>query len=59
MDVRAAFYRLHDEERLVLSLNRFAGYSGREIAEMLDMTDNTVRSLKSRALKKMEQMLTA
>ena len=59
MDVRAAFYRLHDEERLVLSLNLFAGYSGREIAEMLDMNDNTVRSLKSRALKKMEQMLTA
>lgn len=59
MDVRAAFYRLNDEERLVLSLNLFAGYTGKEIAQMLDMNDNTVRSLKSRALKKMEQMLTA
>lgn len=59
MDVRAAFYGLNDEERLVLSMNLFGGYKGREIAAMLDMNENTVRSLKSRALKKMEQILTA
>ena len=33
------------------------GYTGKEIASMLEMNENTVRSLKSRALKKMEQML--
>ena len=59
MDVRAAFYKLNDEERLVLSMNLFGGYTGKEIAAMLDMNENTVRSLKSRALKKMEQLLTA
>jgi RNA polymerase sigma factor (sigma-70 family) len=59
MDVRAAFYKLNNEERLVLSMNLFGGYTGKEIAAMLEMNENTVRSLKSRALKKMEQMLTA
>ena len=46
MDVRAAFYS-----------SLFGGYTGKEIAAMLEMNENTVRSLKSRALKKMEQML--
>lgn len=58
MDVRAAFYKLNDGERLILALNLFAGYTGKEIAEMLDMNENTVRSRQSRALKKMEEMLT-
>lgn len=58
MDVRAAFYKLNDGERLILALNLFAGYTGREIAEMLDINENTVRSRQSRALKKMEEMLT-
>ena len=57
MDVRAAFYKLNDEERLILSSSLFGGYTGKEIASMLEMNENTVRSLKSRALKKMEQML--
>ena len=57
MDVRAAFYKLNDEERLILSSSLFGGYTGKEIAAMLEMNENTVRSLKSRALKKMEQML--
>lgn len=58
MDVRAAFYRLNDGERLILALHLFAGYTGKEIAAMLDMNENTVRSRQSRALKKMEEMLT-
>ena len=57
MDVRAAFYKLNDEERLILSSSLFDGYTGKEIASMLEMNENNVRSLKSRALKKMEQML--
>ena len=57
MDVRAAFYKLNDEERLILSSSLFGGYTGKENAAMLEMNENTARSLKSRALKKMEQML--
>lgn len=57
MDVRSAFYKLNDGERLILALNLFAGYTGKEIAGMLDMNENTVRSRQSRALKKMEDML--
>ncbi len=57
MDVRAAFCRLDDEERLILSLKLFAGYSSKEIAVMLNRNENTIRSRQSRALKKMEQQL--
>ena len=57
LDVRNAFFALNSEERLIISLNLFAGYSSREIGELLDMNDNTVRSRQSRALKKMQEML--
>lgn len=59
MDVRNAFFTLDDEDRLILSLNLFAGYSSKEIAKLLDMNDNTVRSRQSRALKKMQEQLSA
>lgn len=52
-DVRAAFARLDDEERLILSMNLFGGYTSREIGEALGMNDNTVRSRQKRALEKM------
>ena len=54
---REAFMRLDDDERLIISMSVFAGYSSREIGAILKKSDNTVRSDKSRALKKMEQML--
>lgn len=57
-DVRNAFFSLSSEDRLILALNLFAGYSSREIAELLSMNDNTVRSRQSRALKKMQELLT-
>lgn len=57
-DVRNAFFSLESEDRLLLSLNLFAGYSSREIGELLGMNDNTVRSRQSRALKKMQEQLT-
>ena len=44
MDVRNAFFTLDSEDRMILSLSIFAGYSSREIGELLDMNDNTVRS---------------
>ena len=55
--VREAFMRLSNEERLIISMSIFAGYSSREIGAILKKSDNTIRSDKSRALKKMEQML--
>lgn len=57
LDVREAFARLSDEERLILALNIFGGYTSKEIGKELVMSDNTVRSKQSRALKKMEASL--
>lgn len=57
LDVRHAFSRLSEDERLILSMNLFAGYSSQEIGTILDMNPNTVRSRQSRALKKMEALL--
>ena len=54
MDVRKAFFQLSDEERLILSMNLFGGYSSKEIGKELKMKDNTVRTKQRRALKKME-----
>ena len=58
LDVRKAFFCLSDEERLILALNLFAGYTSKEIGKELHMNPNTVRSRQSRALKKMEEILT-
>lgn len=57
MLVRQAFSRLTEEERLIISMHVFAGYTSREIGKILHMNDNTVRSKESRALKKMEQFM--
>lgn len=57
MDVRAAFSRLEDEERQILSLRIFGGYTSREIAAAMQMNDNTVRSKHKRALEKMAAWL--
>lgn len=54
LDVRRAFEALPQEDRLILSMNLFAGYSSQEIGELLGMNPNTVRSRQSRALKKIE-----
>lgn len=56
-DVRTAFAKLDDEERMILSLKLFAGYTSREIGTILDMNDNTVRSRQKRALEKMAEYL--
>lgn len=57
MDVREAFFRLEDADRLILSLHLFAGYTSREIARELKMSPGTVRSRQCRALKKMQELL--
>ncbi len=51
--VRRAFFELEQEERLIIGMHLFCGYKSREIAELLHINENTVRSKESRALKKM------
>lgn len=55
--IRRAFFELADEERLIISMHQFAGYTSREIAQILHMNENTVRSKESRGLKKMAGQL--
>lgn len=57
MDVRRAFYVLSEEERMVVGLSIFGGYNSQEIGRMLGKNANTIRSRRSRALKKMELVL--
>ena len=57
-DLQRAFASLPEEDRLIISMNVFAGYSSQEIGLLLHMNPNTVRSRQSRALKKLEQQLT-
>lgn len=51
--VRKLFFELADEERLIIGMHLFCGYKSREIADILHMNENTVRSKESRGLKKM------
>lgn len=55
--VRQAFGKLSEEERLIISMHIFAGYTSKETARILHKNENTIRSKESRALKKMEEML--
>lgn len=57
-DIQRALSTLSREDRLIISMNIFAGYSSQEIGELLNMNPNTVRSRQSRALKKLETLLT-
>ena len=51
--VRKLFFELEEEERLIIAMHVFGGYKSREIAQILQMNENTVRSKESRGLKKM------
>lgn len=57
VQVRELFRRLPSEDRLLVSLQVWGGYNSREIGEMLQMNDNTVRSRISRALGKLRQWM--
>jgi len=57
LDVRNAFFILSEEEQLIVGLSVFGGYNSSEIADMLKLNANTVRSKRSRALSKMECIL--
>lgn len=51
--IRKLFGELADEERMIVSMHVFGGYTSREIARILHMNANTVRTKESRALKKL------
>ena len=57
--VRGLFFELSADERLIIGMHLFCGYKSREIAEILHMNENTVRSKESRGLKKMAGKLKA
>ena len=54
---KESFWKLDDEERLIVSFSVFGGYQSDEIGQMLDMNPVTVRSRKKRALEKMRVVL--
>lgn len=57
LDLRHYFFLLEDEERLIISMHIFAGYTSKEIAKILHMNANTIRSKEHRALKKLANQL--
>lgn len=42
---------------MIIGLHLFFGYKTREIAQFMELNDNTVRSKESRAMKKLENKL--
>lgn len=53
-DLRIAFMQLPKQERTIVVLSVFAGYSSGEIGKILHLKSSTVRSKLSRALAKMK-----
>ena len=57
LQIRMLYQELAPEERMIIAMHVFAGYTSREIAKQLHMNENTVRSKENRALKKMREKL--
>ncbi len=57
IQVRLLFWDLPPQDRFIIAMHIFAGYTSKEIAKQLHMNENTVRSRESRALKKMKEKL--
>lgn len=55
--LRKVFGELDDEDRMIIGMHVFGGYTSKEISEMTGINANTVRSRESRALKKMAEKL--
>lgn len=56
-DVRNAYAQLSEQERLIISMSVFGGYNSSEIGKILFLNSATVRSKLSRALDKMQKIL--
>ena len=59
MEIKKAFLILTEEERLIVALSVFAGYTSGEIGNMQKINASTVRSKRKRALEKMSYVLEA
>ena len=57
MDLRRAFGNLQEEDRLIIGLSFFGGYTSEEIARMMKRKPGTVRSRQSRALARLREAL--
>lgn len=55
--VKQVFWELKEEERMIVALSVFGGYTGEEIAGILNKNHSTVRSGYRRALQKMKKKL--
>lgn len=55
--VREEFLKLPETDRMIIAFHLFAGYKTKEIAAVLHMNENTVRSRESRALRRMGEAL--
>ncbi len=55
--VKQAFWKLEEQDRLIVGLSLFGGYKGEEIAEITGKNHSTVRSRYHRALQKMKKEL--
>lgn len=56
-DIRVAFNKLKEDERIIISLSTFGGYRSNEISEILNLNANTIRSKQSRAFGKLRDLL--
>jgi RNA polymerase sigma-70 factor (ECF subfamily) len=57
LQLRELFLALPEPDRQIIGLHLFAGYTTREIANVLHMNENTVRSREHRALRRLGQEL--
>jgi RNA polymerase sigma-70 factor (ECF subfamily) len=57
MEVKSAFSKLDEDERIILSLSAVSGYKSDEIGQTLGMSANTVRSKAARAREKLKKLL--
>lgn len=58
-EIAQAFAAVTQEDRLIVTMVVYGGYSSKEIAKILHKNPNTVRSRYHRALDKMQQVLAA
>ncbi|MCI9137059.1 MAG: sigma-70 family RNA polymerase sigma factor [Lachnospiraceae bacterium] len=55
--VKQVFWELKEEERMIVALSVFGGYTSQEIAGILNKNHSTIRSKYRRALQKMKERL--
>lgn len=55
--VKEAFFQLKEEERLIVALSVLGGFTGKEMADILNKNHSTIRSKYRRAIQKMRENL--